>query len=137
MARNIYKIGSRWSNTGDKDKSILDIFDKHRIVFAGKKIDKIKTKVKIGDLIAISDGLQIVRIGQVLSVPTKITDFTMFGTTDKKRFNYNEKVIGFRVEMFELHKDEFLETQMGTFHKIKKNANAIEELYNHKILTSS
>ena len=133
----VWKIGSRWSDTGTKKSSVLDIFDKHRIVFAGRQIDKIKSKVEVGNLIAISDGAKIVRVGQVMSTPQKIRDFSMFDKDDKKRFNYNDEVIGFRVEIFKLDESEIFKTQIGTFSKMKKRAKLVESLYSKKILTSS
>jgi len=134
---DIWKIGSRWSDTGEESKTVLNIFDKHGIVFAGKKTNKIMNKVKEGDLIAISDGLQIVRVGKVLSSPRKITDFEIFDESDKARFHYNDWVVGFRVSIFKLDKDEMISTKMGTFHAIKKDAKKIEDIYNNKILKSS
>lgn len=41
---NVWKIASRWSYTGTKESSILDIFRKYGIVFAGKKTEKIILK---------------------------------------------------------------------------------------------
>ena len=134
---NVWKIGSRWSDTGTRDSSVLDIFDKHQIVFAGREIEKIKSNVKVGDLIVIADGLKIVRVGQVISTPREITTFTMFDADDKKRFDYNDNNIGFRVIIFKLSEDEIFDTKMGTFHRIKKDMGKVEKLFNDKILTSS
>jgi len=134
---NVWKIGSRWSETGTKDSSVLDIFDKHRIVFAGRKTDTIKSNVKIGDLISISDGLKIVRVGQVISLPKKITEFKFFDKVDKKRFDYNDETVGFRVELFKLDESEIFKTSMGTFNKMNKRYDKIKDIYNEKLLTSS
>ena len=35
MNSNVWKIGSRWSHTGTRKSSIIDIFRKYQIVFLG------------------------------------------------------------------------------------------------------
>ena len=39
---NIWKIATRWSDKGGKNSSIIDIFRKYNILFAGRKHKKNK-----------------------------------------------------------------------------------------------
>ena len=70
----IWKIATRWSDKGDPNSSIIDIFRKYNILFAGREQDYIKRSVKPNDIIAISDGFTIVSIGKILDSPKKITN---------------------------------------------------------------
>lgn len=130
---NVWKIASRWSNTGTKKSSILDLFRKYGIVFAGKETEKIRKSVKPGDLIAISDGIKIVSVAKVISSPVSVTSFQI-EESDKKRFDYNDWVIGFKVEIFNLNQNEIFTSKMGTFHGMGKYSKQVEELFNNKSL---
>ncbi len=133
---NVWKIASRWSYTGTKQSSVLDIFRKYGIVFAGRETEKIKKSVQKGDLIAISDGLKVVSIAKVISLPSQITYYDI-KDEDKQRFDYENWVVTFRVEIYNLSKDEIFTTKMGTFHGMGKYSNRIKELYNSKLTTAS
>lgn len=133
----VWKIASRWSNTGTKESSILDIFRKYGIVFAGTQTEKIEKKVQQGDLIAISDGLKIVSVAKALSNPVAITNFTYFTEEDKQRFSYTKNTIAFRVEIFNLNEKEIFTTKMGTFHGMGKYSDKVIKLYNSKLSSSS
>jgi uncharacterized protein with ParB-like and HNH nuclease domain len=125
---NVYKIASRWSDTGTKESSVLDLFRKYNLVFAGRETEKIKQKVKKGDLVAISDGLKVVSIAKVIENPTAITNFSI-QEEDKKRFTYSEETIAFRVEIYNLSQSEIFTTKMGTFHGMGKYSKKVEEFY--------
>lgn len=127
-ALQVWKIASRFSKTGTKKSSVLNLFRKYSIVFAGTKTDKIIDKVKEGDLVAISDGLNIVSVAKVISKPTKVTSFDI-EEDDKKQFDYQNWVIAFRVEIFNLNIDEVFTTKMGTFHGMGKYSDLIRKLY--------
>lgn len=126
---NIWKIGSRWSSHGSADKSVLDIFRKYQIVFAGKDTTSILKNVKVDDYIAISDGLKIVAISKVRELPKKITDFTI-QEEDKKRFDYVNGVIGIKVHIVDLEKNDYVGCKMGTFHKQNKQSAELIDHYN-------
>ena len=116
---NIWKIGTRWSDNGSTDSSIIDIFRKYNIVFAGREQDTIKSSVKPGDLIAISDGIKIVSIGKVLDEPKSITEFRLEAIDiNSDRFNYEDWVIGFKVSLFDLKKEDCFDYRRGTFHGV-------------------
>jgi len=120
---NVWKIASRWSDTGTEDSSIIDIFRKYNIVFAGRQTDYIKQSVEVGDYIAVTDGTTIVSVGIVLGEPAPITDFE-FEEKDinDERFDYEDWVIGFKVIIFDLDKNNFIKINRGsTFHSINDN----------------
>ena len=61
---NVWKIGSRWSESGYWKSSILSVFRRNNIVFTGRSNLE---AVKRGDYFAIADGLIIVAVAKVLS----------------------------------------------------------------------
>lgn len=131
---NVWKIGSRWAEYGEKEYSILDIFIKYNIVFAGKKTGEIKTSVKKGDLIAITDGITVVAIGKVLDLPKPITEFEF---TDKDissgRFDYESWVVAIKVSIYELDPNDYYQYTRRTFNKAhgehrKKIENIFEKI---------
>ncbi len=115
---NVWKIASRWSDTGTEESSIIDIFRKYNIVFAGRKTDYIKQNVEIGDYIAVTDGKTVVSVGIVLGEPKPLTEFDI----DKKdikseRFDYEDWVIAIKVVLFDLDKNDYFQYIQGTFHQ--------------------
>ncbi len=132
---NIWKIATRWSDKGDPNSSIIDIFRKYNILFAGREQDYIKRSVKPNDIIAISDGITIVSIGKVIDKPKKITDFSLDETDiNSGRFDYEDWVIGFKVSLFDLKKEDWFDYRQGTFHgvngKYYKKIKVLFEKYN-------
>jgi uncharacterized protein with ParB-like and HNH nuclease domain len=63
----VWKIGSRWSETGRRDASIIDVFRRNQIIFAGDDSKHKLFNVKKGDLIAIADGTRILSIAMAVS----------------------------------------------------------------------
>ena len=118
---NIWKIASRWSDDGNRNSSIIDIFRKYNIVFAGRKQDDIKRLVKPNDIIALSDGTTVVSVGKVTDIPKPITEFN-FDELDRNsgRFNYNDRVIGFKVNLYDLKSEDWFKYNRGTFHGINE-----------------
>lgn len=104
MSSNVWKIGSRWSDTGTKESSIIDVFRKHQIVFiGGDETDRFQVDVKIGDYLAIADGLSINTLAKVTSNPKMITAFGIdFSDEEKTRFHYEDWVFGVKVNIVEL-----------------------------------
>lgn len=130
---NIWKIASRWSDEGIPSSSILDIFRKYQMVFAGRETNRIKNDVKIGDLVAISDGIKVVAIGKVLTSPKVLTEFK-FDEDDlnSKRFNYEDWVIGFKVKLVDLSDEQKFDYNRGTFHAVHgEYKNKIKTLYDN------
>ncbi len=132
---NVWKIATRWSDNGDPNTSILDIFRKYSILFVGRKQDKVKLLVKPNDIIAISDGIKIVSVAKVLSSPKPLTAFKLERTDiESDRFDYEDWVIGFKVNIFDLKKEDCFDYCQGTFHRVhreyKKNIETLFEKYN-------
>ena len=128
---NVWKIGSRWTEYGEEEGSILDIFIKYNIVFAGKKTGEIKTSVKKGDLIAITDGITVVAIGKVLDLPKPITEFEF---TEKdissERFDYKSWVVAIKVSIYELDPNDYYQYTRGTFNKTQgEHRKKIENIF--------
>ena len=128
---NVWKIASRWSANGNPNSSILDIFRNNNIVFAGRKQDKIRNSIKLNNLIAISDGLTVVSVAKVTSIPKSITEFTINDLDIKsERFDYKDWVIGFKVNLYNLKPNDRFEYRQGTFHGVNEPVkNQIKKLY--------
>ncbi len=128
---SIWKIGSRWSSHGSADKSVLDIFRKYQIVFAGKDTEAILKNVKVDDYIAISDGLKIVAISKVRELPKKITDFTI-SDNDKYQFHYEDWVVGIKVHTVDLDQKDYVRCKMGTFHRQLQQSEKLKSYYDNE-----
>lgn len=63
----IWKIGSRWSENGDADRTILSVFRRNNIVFVGRdKVSNEMKYIKEKDVVAIANGTTIVSIAIAL-----------------------------------------------------------------------
>ncbi len=116
----VWKIGSRWSDKGVPDSSVLDIFKKYNVAFVGGAKDSI-SEVKTGDLLAVGDGNTIVSVGIITEMPKPITEL-IFDEEDQNsgRFDLEEWVTAFRVVLFDLdRKDMFDYPSRQKFHKAK------------------
>ena len=88
-----WKIGSRWHDTGAKSNSILDVFLQNSIVFVKEKNTggRMMNDVKIGDVIAISDGVDIVATDKVISSPSYLRNYSLsLPSQILNFFDYNE-----------------------------------------------
>ena len=58
---NVWKVGSRWSDKGTPDSSIISIFRRNSIVFVGEDTarERFQNEVKVGDYFAIADGYKV------------------------------------------------------------------------------
>jgi uncharacterized protein with ParB-like and HNH nuclease domain len=123
---NYWKIGSRWSEDGNSGSSILDVFRRNKVVFAGSKTNRISNEVKEGDFIAISDGKKIVCIAKATDNPKPITEISI-NEEDKKKFNYEDWVIGVKVNIVDLK--EFIPYRIGIFHRLNEHREILKEIY--------
>jgi len=133
-----WKVGSRWSNEGYSDTSILDIFRKYNLVFVGEAPDSIFS-VKIGDLVAIGDGNTIVSVGIATGLPKPITEMmSVFEEEDRnsERFGIEDSVTAFNVVLFDLErKDIFEYPSRQKFHSAGGNyTKKIEDLVFEKFI---
>lgn len=88
-----WKIGSRWHDYGAKSNSILDVFLQNSIVFVREKNTggRMMNDVKIGDVIAISDGVDIVATAKVISSPSYLRNYSLsLPSQILNFFDYNE-----------------------------------------------
>ena len=88
-----WKIGSRWHDNGAKSYSILDVFLQNSIVFVKEKNTggRMMNDVKIGDVIAISDGVDIVATDKVISSPSYLRNYSLsLPSQILNFFDYNE-----------------------------------------------
>ena len=76
---NYWKIGSRWHANGAKKNSVLDVFLQNSIVFVKEKYTggRMIKDVKIGDIIAITDGVYIVATAKVKSSPSYLRNYIL------------------------------------------------------------
>lgn len=88
-----WKIGSRWHDKGAKSNSILDVFLQNSIVFVKEKNTggRMMNDIKIGDIIAITDGVDIVATAKVISSPSYLRNYSLsLPSQILNFFDYNE-----------------------------------------------
>lgn len=138
---NVWKIGSRWSDYGTPNSSIISIFRRHNIVFVGakKSRERFLKEVKYGDYFAIADGYNVVAVARAIDNPTFLKNLkTITIGYELDRFNYNDCknwVVGARVRIVDLQeKERFLYKKRHSFCKAnqiwKKVINQYENQYN-------
>ncbi len=126
---NVWKVGSRWSHSGTKKSSIIDIFRKHQVVFIGNDDGRFKREVKRDDIIAIADGFSINTLAKVISEPASVTELNIeFSDGDKKRFYYHSSVIGVKVRIVEL-KDSIIYKKRTSFCSANKIAQEVHQKF--------
>ena len=128
----VWKVGSRWSETGYASSSILDIFRNHNVVFVGNGTGTFRN-IKIGDLIVISDGYRIVALGPVIGAPAPLPDLGIdFTLEEKERFDCEDSVWGCRIDYVDISGgDEEPEEyrRRGACHAIHERANEFRDIY--------
>ena len=71
----VWKIGSRWSESGGPHASIISIFRRSGVVFIGNERSEVfNSLVHTGDYFAISDGFRIVSVARATSEPMNLND---------------------------------------------------------------
>lgn len=127
---HVWKVGSRWSETGHKDSSILDIFRRHNVVFVGSEQDRFK-KIQEGDLIGIADGLKIVGVGRATSSPKPITQMGIsFSEEDCQSFDYDDRVIGCKVSYTDIpNQQDWVPCPPGAFRRFQARAKELQAIY--------
>ena len=127
---NVWKIASRWSDTGTEESAIIDIFRKYNIVFAGRNTDYIKKSVKKDDLIAVTDGITVVCVGRIKEESKILPKFNAEDFKSKQQYlqfikELEDKEIpiekwitAIKVDLHYLQKKERFDYTRGTFHKI-------------------
>ena len=125
----VWKVASRWSETGTPESSILDVFRRNNVVFVGKFQDRFR-QIAEGDLIAISDGITVVAMGLAMTLPQPITKLGVdFGDDDKQCDFYDNEVFGCCVSFTDLSETEQRPYRRGTFHAVNEQADVFREIY--------
>ena len=126
---NVWKVGSRWSETGHIDSSILDIFRRHNVVFVGRFQDRFQ-KVAVDDLIAVSDGKRVVAMGLATTPPRPITQMGIdFSKEDLRKFDFEDHVLGCRISFTDLTDEEKRNYRISTFHAVDERADEFRKIF--------
>jgi hypothetical protein len=82
IMKNVWKVGSRWSEYGLKKTCIVSVFRRNNIVFIGNN-DNFR-QIKAGDYLAIADGYDIIAVAKAITdadelsnIKPKIEDFAL------------------------------------------------------------
>lgn len=59
----VWKVGCRWSKSGNENSKIISVFRRNGLIFVGEQKDEFK-KIRKGDLIAIADGYKVVSVAK-------------------------------------------------------------------------
>ena len=95
---NVWKIGSRWSEYGTQDSSILSVFRRNNIVFVGEAnaTQRFLNEVAKNDYFAIADGYSVVAVAKVLDSPKYLKDFKLDITDyESDVFDYEDFILIF------------------------------------------
>lgn len=127
--RRVWKVGSRWSQHGTPESSILDLFQHHRVVFVGSCQDRF-AQVSEGDLMLVSDGTTVVAMGAVTTPPQSLESLAIpFTPEELERFDFEPSVMGCKIDFIELREADREPYRMGTFHEVHQDADGYRKLY--------
>lgn len=136
---NVWKVGSRWSDYGTPDSSIISIFRRNNIVFVGQEEarESFLKKVKQGDYFAIADGYNVVAVAKAIDEPTLLKNLKVVTVGyESDRFDYeNDKdwVVGVRVKIVDLaEKDRIWYKKIGTFCSANQIWEKVIDLYENQ-----
>lgn len=136
---NIWKIGSRWSDYGHPDSSVLSIFRRNNVVFVGtrKARKRFINEVKCGDYFAIADGFKIVAVAKAIDKPTPLNKLKVDTIGyESDRFDYEkckDWVVGVRIKIVDLKDDQRIRyKRIGTLCKANQIKHKIIELYKNQ-----
>ncbi len=133
---NVWKVGSRWAEDGNRNASILSVFRRNNVVIVGA--EKVRgiflNEVKVNDYFAIADGYNVVAIAKAIDKPCLIKDLKVNLTpNDYKVFDYEECkewAIGVRVKIVDLKPNDYLYYHnRGAFCSANQIWDEVKELY--------
>lgn len=133
---NVWKIGSRWSESGAKNKSIISIFRRNNVVFIGTETEKFKNQVRKGDYFAIADGFDIPAIAKAISDPMPLSEMQISVSDDEaKIFDYNECCdwsYGVKIKLIDLDPSQYIPyNKRGAFFAANQIWQKVVDLYNN------
>lgn len=125
----VWKVGSRWSHTGNKESCILDIFRKHHIAFVGHEHKKF-SQVKEGDLIIISSGTRVVALGRAMEAAKPFAETGVrFATGEWPNVDPEDIGLACRLSYQDLKEEDFVDYRIGAFHEVHEKAGHYRKLY--------
>ena len=125
----VWKVASRWSETGTAESSILDIFRRHNVVFVGKFQERFQ-QIEVGDLIVISDAKRVVAMGLATTLPQPVTSLGIeFTEDDLQKFDCEDHILGCRVSFSDLGEDEQPHYRVSTFHGVNERADEFRRIF--------
>lgn len=125
----VWKVASRWSETGTAESSILDIFRRHNIVFVGK-CQHLFQLIAVGDLIVVSDAKRVVAMGLATTPPQPLPQLGIdFTAEDLEKFDCEDHILGCRLSFSDLGEDEQPSYRVGTFHGVNDRADGFRRIY--------
>lgn len=136
---NVWKIGSRWSDDGKRDSSIISIFRRSNVVFLGHRdyIERFKNEVKKGDYFAIADGLFVQSVAKATSDPIQLKELIKQNAIKVKKgepFDLEDDWgYGVKVKIVDLPKDQMFDYKRGCFFKANSIAEKVKKLFNEKL----
>jgi hypothetical protein len=125
----VWKVASRWSETGTVESSILDIFRRHKVVFVGRFQERF-AQIAVGDLIVISDAKLVVAMGLATTLPQPVTELGIeFTEEDLRKFDCEDYVLGCRVSFCDLSEEERPSYRVSTFHSVNERAEEFRRIF--------
>ena len=125
----VWKVASRWSETGTVESSVLDIFRQHKVVFVGTSQERFR-QISVGDLIVISDAKRVVAMGMATTLPQPVTALGIeFSEDDRRRFDCEEHVLGCRISYSDLGEEEQPRYRIGAFHRVVERADEFRRIF--------
>ncbi len=125
MAR-VWKVGSRWSDWGDSTKSVKDFFIQYNIFIVGgdKARLRVKNEVKIGDIVALGDGLMIIAVGIVESNASELRNFYLGDKVDHLNGEIKEEwkdgwPMAVRTRFYTLNLNDQFKYSQGQFFEVR------------------
>lgn len=131
----VWKIGSRWSPTGEPCKSVLSIFRRNNIVFVGgQSTSRFLKEVKEGDYFAIADGNTVVAVAKAISDPIEnLCGLLIIRDNEKNIFDESaaEYAAGVKVKIVDLD-EPFKYEERHAFRAALKIWDKVIKLYDNQ-----
>lgn len=141
MCANVWKIGSRWSDNGLPESSIMSIFRRNNVVFIGNDTnDRFCREVRKGDYFAIADGYTVLAVARATSEPMRLSELIAQNAIkvrngDNPEFELPEDYgVGVKVKIVDLPNElKFSYQKQGSFFMAKSIADKVRMLYDDNL----
>lgn len=140
--KNVWKVGSRWSENGSWESRIISIFRRSNIVFVGTSTERFRNEVREGDYFAIADGYSITSVAKAVSNPIPLSELieqNLIKVRAGEPFDLKENFTncyGVKVKIVDLPNDIALWYQkQGTFFKADSIRDEVIKLYEEGLST--